>query len=100
MMAGKEVSAEVDVQDPDNDDLVITWDFRDDTSDNPNVGGDYEPPTAPMPEVVVKTRSGGRIADLRLPNRPGKFRLFVYANDGHGHAATANLPVLLVAPSS
>ncbi|NLH75075.1 MAG: hypothetical protein GX456_18665 [Verrucomicrobia bacterium] len=100
MMAGKGVSVEVDVQDPDNDDLVITWDFRGDTSDNPNVGGDYEPPTAPIPDVIVRTHSGGRIADLRLPNRPGKFRLFVYANDGHGHAATANLPVLLVAPSS
>jgi len=100
MVAGKEVSVEVDVMDPDNDDLVITWDFREDTSDNPNVGGDYEPPTAPLPDVVLGTRAKGRIADIRLPNRPGKFRLFVCAHDGHGHAATANLPVLLVTPGS
>lgn len=98
LIAGNQVTAEADVSDPDGDELVVTWDFREDTSDNPNVGGDYEPPTEPIQDVIVGTHSAGRIAEIRLPSRPGKYRLFVYAHDGRGHAATANLPILLVMP--
>lgn len=96
LMAGKLIQAEVDVSDPDGDQMRVTWDVRVDAADNPNTGGDYEPPTAPIEESIVTTESEGRVATVRLPNRPGKFRLFVYVHDVHGHAATANLPILVV----
>ena len=96
LMAGQTVQVEVDVTDPDGDPLTVTWELRPDTADDPNVGGDYEPPTVPISEAIAATSSDERMADVRLPGRPGKFRLFVYARDPHGNAATANQPVLVV----
>jgi hypothetical protein len=84
----------VEVSDPENDPLHITWELRPDVADNPNVGGDWEPGVDPLPEAVLSIGEAGRRAVLRLPPKPGKYRIFVYVHDGHGNATTANLPVL------
>ena len=36
-------------------------------------------------------------AELKLPAEPGTYRLFVYAHDGHGNAAVANVPIKIKA---
>lgn len=94
--AGQTVKFRVSATDPDGDLLKVTWDLRQDVADNPNVGGDYEPETPPIEGAIVETSGAGQIAQVQLPFQPGKFRLFVYAHDNHGGAATANLPILVV----
>jgi hypothetical protein len=74
--------------DPEGDTLTIDWDLRPDVSDNPNVGGDFEPDVKPIDGAV--TASPGQTAEIRVPETPGNYRIFVYAGDPHGNAATAN----------
>ena len=84
-------AVEIETTDADGDPLRIDWDARKDVADNPNVGGDYEPPTAPIPGCVRET-SGAR-ASIVLPAEAGNYRIFVTVHDGKGNAATANLPL-------
>ena len=53
-------------------------------------GGDLES----VPEVIdgVFAEASGADVSLRVPETPGAYRLFVYVEDGEGHAAHANLP--------
>ena len=92
--AGSKLAGAVDVTDPDGDALRVTWELRPDVADNPNVGGDWEPGVKPLEGAVVSTSDEGRHAVLQLPSQPGKYRIFVYAHDGHGNATTANVPLL------
>lgn len=90
--AGTQVQASVEAWDPDGDALSICWDLRPDVADNPNVGGDREEPVQPIGGAILATE--GNKAVLRLPEQPGKYRLFVYVYDPAGNAATANMPIL------
>lgn len=81
----------LDASDPDGNPITIRWDLRLDVSDNPSRGGDREPPTPPLADAVVSSR--GSQAVLRLPGKPGNYRLFAYALDPWGAAATVNLPL-------
>ena len=93
---GAVVDFRFDVSDPDGDPLQISWDLRKDVSGNPNVGGDREEPVPPIEGAIVSSQ--GDRASVRIPNQEGVYRLFAYARDGHGNAATANLPLLAQAP--
>jgi hypothetical protein len=84
-----QLDAEVQVSDPDGDPLKVTWDLRPDVADNPNVGGDFEESVPPIPGSILS--SEGSKARVQVPAKPGNYRLFVYAHDGKGNAATANL---------
>jgi hypothetical protein len=95
---GARLACALDVTDPDDDPLRITWELRPDVADNPNVGGDWEPSVEPLPGAVVSMADSGRRAEIQLPAAPGKYRLFVYAHDGRGNATTANQPLLSRAP--
>lgn len=90
--AGAQVQSGVEVSDPDGDTLSIRWDLRPDVADNPNVGGDREEPVQPIHGAILATE--GNKAVVRLPEQPGKYRLFVYVSDPAGNAATANMPIL------
>lgn len=90
--AGTQVQASVEAWDPDGDALSICWDLRPDVADNPNVGGDREEPVQPIQGAILATE--GNKAVVRLPEQPGKYRLFVYVYDPAGNAATANMPLL------
>jgi hypothetical protein len=71
--------------------VKITWEVRPDVADNPNVGGDWEPPTQPLPQAIIAATNN--TAQIRLPEMPGNYRIFVYAHDDHGGAATVNRSV-------
>lgn len=81
----------VQAEDPEGGALQLEWDLRKDVSDNPSTGGDREEGTA------VLAKASGAAAELKLPAAPGNYRVFVYARDGSGKAATANRAVRVVA---
>ncbi len=84
---GTRLRCTVDASHPDGGTLKIAWDLRVDVSDNPSTGGDFEPQTKPLEEA------SGPAVMLRLPEKPGNYRIFVYVSDSRDQTATANLPV-------
>lgn len=83
---GTRLGCRIEATDPDGDSVKINWDIRKDVADAPQTGGDAEAATP----ALVKAK--GASTDIRLPEQPGNYRLFVYAYDAKGAAATANLP--------
>src|SRR5205814_10635675 len=88
---GKSVVASVDVSDPDGDALKLAWELHRD-AEKLGVGGDREDATQQFPDAIKSIDD--RRVQVQLPQRPGIYRLYVYARDGHGNGATANLPIL------
>lgn len=90
---GDRLKATVVVSDPEQDPVAVEWDLRRDVADDPRVGGDFEPLEPPIEGAVLT--SAAHQAVLQLPRQPGRYRVFVYARDGHGGGATANTPILV-----
>ena len=85
---GDTYEAEVGIHDFENDPISYRWEILPESTDLGD-GGDYES----KPEAVSLDQveqEGGRLV-FRAPAK-GVYRLFVYADDGNGHAATANIP--------
>ncbi|WP_143542380.1 glycoside hydrolase family 2 TIM barrel-domain containing protein [Robiginitalea sediminis] len=89
--SGSVVTASAVITDPESDPLTYRWEVLPESTDL-GEGGDYEE----RPEAVTglfQSQSGGEL-EMTAP-APGAYRLFVYATDGHPHAATANIPFLV-----
>jgi hypothetical protein len=88
---GATLRATLAVEDPDGDPVEVAWVLQ--REGTYGAGGDREavPPT--FPDAIVE--SDARHAVVRLPGEPGGYRLFAYARDGRGAAATANVPLLV-----
>ena len=86
---GKEYQAEVAIVDYDQDPIHYTWEVRHE-SFSKEVGGDNEH----TPERVNNLIADAQAAKITMkaPQESGAYRLFVYAYDGKGHAAHANIP--------
>ncbi len=89
--ASSKIQFEVEASDPESDELIIKWDLRKDGSDNPSVGGDWEPRIAPIEGAVVSTESNKVV--IEMPSQSGNYRLFTYIFDPSGKVATVNLPL-------
>ncbi len=76
------------VSDPDRDPLTYRWELLPETTDL-SVGGDRESRPQALPGVQPGTAGQ---ATLHVPDKPGAYRLFLYASDGHNNVATANTP--------
>lgn len=89
---GEIIEVRTSASDPDDDALDVTWVLRPEAGDY-NTGGDFRAGLPAIDDAIIETGDAG--ARVRMPEQPGPYRLFVYAHDGHGNAATANLPLLV-----
>lgn len=89
LSTNEEFVAEVFVTDPDGDKLSYKWEILPEVPvDQQSDGGDFEP----RPSTCFKHESEENIITIPAPEKPGEYRLFVYALDGNNSAATANIP--------
>lgn len=82
-------TAAVKVIEPDNDDVQYKWEVRYESTAT-QVGGDAEE----VPEIVpnlIENPTQAQVT-LKAPKQKGAYRLYVYAYDGKGKAAHANVP--------
>jgi hypothetical protein len=86
---GQTLSVRLSARDPDDDPLTVAWELR--REGTPAGGGDAEPDPPAFPQALVEKADDHVV--IRLPGTPGGYRLFATVRDGHGGAATANLPV-------
>ncbi|MGB5243427.1 MAG: glycoside hydrolase family 2 TIM barrel-domain containing protein [Lutimonas sp.] len=85
---GKSYIAIAKIKDFEEDLISYSWEILAESTDLGD-GGDYE--TRPEPiEGHFMNMADGEL-EFRAP-KAGNYRLFVYADDGNNHAATANIP--------
>jgi len=89
--AGKEYSAQMLVKDFENDPINYSWEILPESKDLQD-GGDEEERPESVDFKVVKQQNNEL---LFLAPESGIYRLFMYADDGNGHAATANIPFMV-----
>jgi hypothetical protein len=86
---GSSHRATLKVTDPDGDPLTLRWEIRPEVA-RAGYAGMGETRSQPMPGLIQKT--GEREMTFTSPAAEGAYRVFVYALDGQGNAATANIP--------
>lgn len=85
---GQNYKASAVIQDYEKDSLSYRWDILPESTDL-GAGGDYEERPQNV-DIKVITQSEGELEFEAPPS--GVYRLFIYADDGNGHSATANIP--------
>ncbi|MEX0981312.1 MAG: glycoside hydrolase family 2 TIM barrel-domain containing protein [Bacteroidales bacterium] len=89
---GRKYVANYHFTDPDGDPIEIRVDLMMESTDLKD-GGDLENrPDSLQIEIISKTESS---TEFIAPDKPGPYRLFIYALDGNNHAATVNIPFFL-----
>lgn len=86
--SGNELSALLQVTDYENDAITYSWEVLPESTDLKDGGDKEERPQSINLDII--TNQNGTLR-FKAP-KPGLYRLFVYAQDGHDHAATANIP--------
>ena len=79
------------MDDIDNDPINYTWEVLPESTDLKD-GGDKE--ERPENIDIIETTNQNGVLKFKAPV-PGQYRLFVYADDGFGHSATANIPFMV-----
>jgi exo-beta-1,3-glucanase (GH17 family) len=88
LVAGESYQATFDVFDHENDLLSYRWEVKSESVVT-RVGGDFEESISSLDGLLSDTTDA--VITITAPG-PGKYRLFAYAYDDHGHAAHANIP--------
>lgn len=84
------IEARLKVVDPEGKQPQVKWVlFRE--MEEFNTMGDYRPPPPTFPEAITKSSASG--VTVKMPQLPGKYRLFAYVHDGDGGGAVANVPL-------
>jgi len=91
LVAGRAAKASFDVVDPNGDPLRFHWEVKPE-SESTNKGGDFEEQIGNLEGMLSDPTAA--TTSITVP-QPGKYRLFAYAFDGHGHAAHANIAFLV-----
>ena len=93
LTVGKRYVAKVVAKDTENDDLSYHWSVKPE-SDATTIGGDLE---ASIEDIPNTFDGASNKATVRLvAPEPGAYRIFVEIDDGHGHAAHANIPFMVL----
>lgn len=87
---GATVRVALAANDPEHDPLAVAWTLTCDPMAR-ETGGEEQPPPRTYPDAIVKADATG--AELRMPKRPGAYRVSVVVRDGQGGAAVANAPL-------
>ncbi len=88
----EKVRVRATITDPEGDPVRVRWVLRPE-SDEYVTGGDFRPNLPDIEGAILEGNSDGAV--LRMPEEPGPYRLFLYAYDEAGNAATANMPLLV-----
>jgi hypothetical protein len=89
MKPGDRHTATLKVRDPEGDPVTLRWEIMPEVA-RAGYAGMGEKRSNPMPELIQKT--GEREIVFTAPKQQGAYRVFVFALDGQGNAATANVP--------
>ncbi len=89
---GTQLSASVATRDPEGEDVRVEWVLRPESGDYVT-GGDFRRSPPDIGGAIMAV--SGDLATVRMPDEPGAYRLFAYAYDPAGNAATANIPLLV-----
>lgn len=87
--AGSPQTARIEVTDPNNDTLSVSWLVVAESTDR-RVGGDKEAEPPSFPDLT-KGATGNEVR-FNAPSKPGPYRLFVTVRDGKGGASADNFP--------
>ncbi|GAB2591987.1 glycoside hydrolase family 2 TIM barrel-domain containing protein [Spirosoma areae] len=89
LQPGRSYEAQAWVRDPDGEPVQYRWEVLREGTRFPYGGnGEPRPPTVPG----IMTGAVTRQVSFQAPTEEGPYRLFVYAYDGAGNWATANVP--------
>lgn len=86
--AGKTYNAQVQIEDSDGDTIQYVWDVKPESTDLGD-GGDFETTPESIANIIIGNSDH---VQLTAPQESGAYRIFIYASDGHGHTAHANIP--------
>jgi hypothetical protein len=89
---GDVIEVSTAVRDSESGGVAVRWVLRPESGDY-EAGGDFRPDMHDIEGAILEGRLDG--ARVRMPDEPGAYRLFVYAYDRAGGAATANVPLLV-----
>ena len=89
---GDVISVRAVVADPEGGPITAKWFLRPESGDY-LTGGDFRANMPDIEDAILAGRLDG--ARVRMPIEPGAYRLFLYAFDDAGNAATANIPLLV-----
>lgn len=96
LQAGEACIVSVQGKDPDGDPLKYRWEVIPDGPFDEFIPGkskrEIRPKAIELPDFV---NEGNRFR-FTVPDRPGPYRIYVYAEDGQGNSCSANLPVFFV----
>ena len=87
----KRYAAVVQIEDTDGDNIKYIWDVKPESTDLGD-GGDFETTPESMKGLI---EGEGDTIELVAPSTGGAYRLFIYADDGNGNTAHANIPFLV-----
>ena len=79
--------AAASMNDPEHDELSYKWVIMKESMEK-KIGGDHEE----VPEQLFSSEGPSAEINIQTPAQEGPYRLFIYADDGNGHAAHANIP--------
>ncbi|HZG22975.1 MAG TPA: glycoside hydrolase family 2 TIM barrel-domain containing protein [Chitinophagaceae bacterium] len=89
LQPSRSYTAQVWVREPDNDNIQYNWEVLAEGSTFPYGGNGEKKPEA-VPGLISEANKPK--ISFKSPKKEGSYRLFVYAYDGKGHWATANVP--------
>ncbi|MFK7926276.1 MAG: hypothetical protein AB8H47_30290, partial [Bacteroidia bacterium] len=102
---GKSYTIVADITDPEKESMLFQWQILESEFGLTGSGGDAEGIPDPIkikvakgtphqlePETLSVTVEDNGTLSFKAPSKVGAYRFFIYARDGNGNAATANIP--------